>query len=853
MQKRKQVALMLAFVGLTMQSLFAASVVPEELPRPDAKPGAKGKPVKVYILAGQSNMVGFGSLANAKPLYNCIYLSADPTVKPRNLNMGKAALLPHRVYRSETGGEQGAMAHVYDGVYTPDTDYSSKTPVKETVVQLGTVSERLPAVDGPHTIVVKGFIEVPMTGSHEVHVGLGDSTYGVATVDGKEAYRKEAGGQAKVTTLSLESGKRYPVSITYAKGGSAAFWMKLVDLKGKGDLTTLIKDGKYTWFADDEGKWTQRNDVIYWETRCSKDEQGSGGPLSATSNGKFIGPEVPFGFVMGTFHDEQVLLIESSMGNRALSFDFRPPSSGKTEEEKENKFCGLEYDLMVKGVRKTLGNLAKIIPGYEGQGYEIVGFVWFQGHKDGGKTKEEYEKHLVNLIQDLRKEFKVPDMRAVVATVGFGGWELSENYTGVHAAQMAVGDPKQHPDFAGKVASVDTRGFWRAQGESPTGTGYHYNHNAETYVLTGDALGRAMVGLLGGKAESLRGARPRPAGEKKALKDMSLAEMAELVHSDAFASAHTQGELEPTQEEIAAMGPALRPIVLDDMLATYMGQVLERPARKGHLGIRNVLGGQGPACNPSDGSLAFELDEVIARYNVAAIHDYDWKPFGPLTMNSTWNYFSFDPPEKQELKTSNRLRKITIPAGMEKWMTPDFDPAKAGWKEGAAPFGQKDNQQKPLTPGCTNPKCGCGAKPRTMWEKEVLLLQQTFEVPALKEGHLYRIVLGGAQHTRKGEGYTIYVNGKPLAEAKGGYFRHMNGPRGGYITPHFLPEFKSGKVTIAVKAFLRYTHFRNNTTYWGSDPEYRGKPVPPNGNLSVWMEEAKLPESVLKMEKAKKE
>ncbi len=71
----------------------------------------------------------------------------------------------------------------------------------------------------------------------------------------------------------------------------------------------------------------------------------------------------------------------------------------------------------------------------------------------------------------------------------------------VHNAQMAVSDPKQHPEFAGKIASVDTRGFWRSADESPTGTGYHYNHNAETYVLIGDALGREMVKLLGGKVE----------------------------------------------------------------------------------------------------------------------------------------------------------------------------------------------------------------------------------------------------------------------------------------------------------------------------------------------------------------
>ena len=62
---------------------------------------------------------------------------------------------------------------------------------------------------------------------------------------------------------------------------------------------------------------------------------------------------------------------------------------------------------------------------------------------------------------------------------------------------MAVGDPKQHPEFAGTVASVDARGFWRDPSASPTGTGYHYNHNAETYMLVGDALGRAMTALQG--------------------------------------------------------------------------------------------------------------------------------------------------------------------------------------------------------------------------------------------------------------------------------------------------------------------------------------------------------------------
>jgi hypothetical protein len=149
---------------------------------------------------------------------------------------------------------------------------------------------------------------------------------------------------------------------------------------------------------------------------------------------------------------------------------------------------------MVKGVRETLDKLDKVVPGYQGQGYEIAGFGWFQGHKDSGAPKDDYEKHLVNLINDLRQEFKTPKMPAVVATVGFDGYRIMEGpWKGIWEAQMAVGDPKQHPEFVGSVASVDTRDFWREVDESPREQGYHYNRNPETYLLIGEAMGRTLV------------------------------------------------------------------------------------------------------------------------------------------------------------------------------------------------------------------------------------------------------------------------------------------------------------------------------------------------------------------------
>lgn len=104
-------------------------------------------------------------------------------------------------------------------------------------------------------------------------------------------------------------------------------------------------------------------------------------------------------------------------------------------------------------------------------------------------------------------------------------------------------------------------------------------------------------------------------------------------------------------------------------------------------------------------------------------------------------------------------------------------------------------------------------------------------MPALKDDHRYRLVLGGSAHAFSGEGYAVYINGKLFAEATGGHYKGKGGTRGGYILDDFLPELASGKVTIAVKGFLRYTG-------------YRGKLAPSTGHMSVWLEQMKLPEPV---------
>jgi hypothetical protein len=164
---------------------------------------------------------------------------------------------------------------------------------------------------------------------------------------------------------------------------------------------------------------------------------------------------------------------------------------------------------------------------------------------------------------------------------------------------------------------------------------------------------------------------------------------------------------------------------------------------------------------------------------------------------------------------------------MENWSAPDFDAKKAGWKSGVAPFGvEKDANVYPDWY-----KGSPRLPPKTVCEKDVLLLRQSFDLPPLKEGCRYRIRVYGSVHSNSGEGYAIYVNGKLLAESKAGvtaWRREGAKPRGGHVSPDFLSEFKGGKVTIGVANFPM-----NNAREDGF--------IPARAPLSVWMEEMKLP------------
>jgi alpha-galactosidase len=284
----------------------------------------------------------------------------------------------------------------------------------------------------------------------------------------------------------------------------------------KGTLTYLTRvEKKYPWLVDGDA-WTVRADVFYYDARVKK-----GAPLGPTANnGKAIGPEVGFGYVMGHVLDEPVLVLKSCIGNRSLGWDLLPPGSkqytfeGKTyagykdtpdawvegQPKKEvNWYAGKQYDDDMANAKAALKDLAKIYPGYKDQGFEIAGFVYWQGHKDTGNKAHagKYEENLGRLIESLRKDYAAPKAKFVLAT-GCGNPGTEGTGKQIAEAQLAMNDAKKYPKFDGNVKAVDTRDLWRAADVSPKNQGYHYNRNAETYLETGLRLGRAMADLLEG-------------------------------------------------------------------------------------------------------------------------------------------------------------------------------------------------------------------------------------------------------------------------------------------------------------------------------------------------------------------
>lgn len=289
---------------------------------------------------------------------------------------------------------------------------------------------------------------------------------------------------------------------------------------GEGSLEHAVKEkGLYPYLIDSEGKWTERKDVRNVRV------MGSGADGMRRFNNEWmtiaganIGPEIGIGHFLGEVTDAPVMLLKSCIGNRALGWDLLPPGSEAfeftdeegvtwmhpgykgsperwkkgTEAKRIGWYAGAQYDGDLKRAKQVLGELDKHYPG--AKEYVVAGFFWWQGDRDSRSAalSSRYEKNLAHLIKQLRKDFDAPSAKFVCATLGQTEKGATDSAGKVLDATLAVdGKSGKHPEFKGNVASVYTHPLSRGGG-----SGGHYDGNAETYMNVGEAMGKAMVGLL---------------------------------------------------------------------------------------------------------------------------------------------------------------------------------------------------------------------------------------------------------------------------------------------------------------------------------------------------------------------
>jgi len=238
--------------------------------------------------------------------------------------------------------------------------------------------------------------------------------------------------------------------------------------------------------------------------------------------GKKLGPEFGFGLSMAKKVEGPILLIKTSWGGKSINYNFRPPSAGpyqlndkekaggKADEIKKN--AGLNYRMMNESIQNILSNLKENHPAYDAEaGYEIAGFVWFQGYNDqfSDEFRDNYKDNMISFIKDVRKEYQVPKMPFVIGVLGTG---RTAEKVGENAVSLGQREAAKAPEFKGNVVSVESykdysnfsheifsKGWpkhyheWDTVGSDRP---YHYLGSGAFFVRLGDSFANAMADLM---------------------------------------------------------------------------------------------------------------------------------------------------------------------------------------------------------------------------------------------------------------------------------------------------------------------------------------------------------------------
>ncbi|MDG2400145.1 MAG: sialate O-acetylesterase [Akkermansiaceae bacterium] len=224
---------------------------------------------------------------------------------------------------------------------------------------------------------------------------------------------------------------------------------------------------------------------------------GFGARRVSTEDGGKIGPEFTFGIYTRKLVNKPILIIKTAWGGKSINTDFRPPSAGPYQFNKKqletfkkqgkdiakmkaerNAKVGHYYRMMMDHVRSVLNDPGKVHPGYNAEdGYELGGFVWFQGWNDmvdsgtypdrgnkGGYDK--YSEVMAHFIRDVRRELKSPKLPFVIGVMGAGGptdlyGPRQKRYKNTHQYfRDSMAAPASLPEFKGNVTAVLTEKYW---------------------------------------------------------------------------------------------------------------------------------------------------------------------------------------------------------------------------------------------------------------------------------------------------------------------------------------------------------------------------------------------------------
>lgn len=239
------------------------------------------------------------------------------------------------------------------------------------------------------------------------------------------------------------------------------------------DGSWTVVDNAYLYFVNGQGTLIRDNVTI---------AQGA--------NPERIGPELMFAHQMAAYYDDPVLIIKAAWGGLSLAADFRPPSAGGT--------TGAYYTEMIGMVENVTQNIATEFPMIGSSAFEIAGFAWFQGWNDGGSDDflNEYESNLHHLVNDVRSDLGSPNLPFVIASSGQGGYEDHWGWTENIQEIISVAQENIGCDdllYGGSVGFVNTKPFYMAVSESPDDAGYHYHNNALSFLNIGKSIGDEMI------------------------------------------------------------------------------------------------------------------------------------------------------------------------------------------------------------------------------------------------------------------------------------------------------------------------------------------------------------------------